>query len=37
MHFILRVVMVRVGEGGGGWIGGGEGQEVVVCELVREL
>lgn len=36
MPFMLQMVMVRIGGCGFGWIGGSEGQEVVVGELARE-
>lgn len=37
MPFMLRVVTVRVGGGGCSWIGGGEGEEIVVGELIGEV
>lgn len=39
MSFMLRVVKVRVGGSGYGWIGGGEEKEIVVVvgELVGDL
>ena len=37
MPFMLRVVMVRVGGGGCGWIGDGGIEEGVADELVGEV
>lgn len=36
MPFMLQVVMVCVSGDGVGWIDGGEGEEIIVGELVEE-